>query len=214
MEYQQNEQSLPPPMWCLDPAGTNRLRWWDGLRWTDHYAEIPAQETAVSAVSEQVVVHSPSPTPSISLPSKKVKGRADSPLSDLVASATLEDPRYPLEEQIEVVGETYRIKEIRSVFKEARMPITDSGVTLNSLRCILVPEPWNEQDPNAVAVMVGLNHVGYLAADLAPFYTDGLQRLAQRSLLATGEARIWAKSDNGMVRARVTILIPEACAFD
>lgn len=214
VEYQQNGQSLPPPMWCLDPAGTNRLRWWDGLRWTDHYAEIPVQETVVSAASAQVVVHSPSPTPSISLPSKKAKGRADSPLVDLVASATLEDPRYPLEEQLEVVGETYRAKEIRSVFKEAGMPITDSGVTLNSLRCILVPEPWNEKDPNAVAVMVGLNHVGYLAADLAPSYADRLQRLARRGLLATGEARIWAKSDDGMVRARVTILIPEACAFD
>lgn len=214
MEYQRSQQPLPPPMWCLDPAGTNRLRWWDGLQWTDHYAAIPAQETAVFAASAPVVVRSPSPTPSISMPSKKVKGRTGSPLADVVAAATLEDPRYPLEEQVEVVGETYRTKEIRRVFKEAGMPITESGVTLTSLRCILVPEPWNEHDPNAVAVMVGLNHVGYLAADLAPSYTDGLQRLARRSLLATGEARIWAKSDDGMVRARVTILIPEACEFD
>ena len=201
-------------MWCLDPAGTNRLRWWDGLRWTDHYAEIPAQRPAVVPASAPVVVHSPSPTPTVSMPSKKVKGRAASPLADVVASATLEDPRYPLEEQIEVVGETYRPKEIRRVFKEAGMPITESGVTLNSLRCILVPEPWNEYDPNAVAVLVGLHHVGYLAADLAPSYTDGLQRLARRGLLATGEARIWAKSDDGMIRARVTILIPEASEFD
>ena len=214
MEYQQNQQPLPPPMWCLDPAGTNRLRWWDGLRWTDHYAEIPAQRPAVVPASAPVVVHSPSPTPTVSMPSKKVKGRAASPLADVVASATLEDPRYPLEEQIEVVGETYRPKEIRRVFKEAGMPITESGVTLNSLRCILVPEPWNEYDPNAVAVLVGLHHVGYLAADLAPSYTDGLQRLARRGLLATGEARIWAKSDDGMIRARVTILIPEASEFD
>jgi hypothetical protein len=35
------------------------------------------------------------------------------------------------------------------------------------VRCILVPEPWSEHDPNAVAVMVGQNHVGYLAAKLA-----------------------------------------------
>lgn len=94
------------------------------------------------------------------------------------------------------------------------MPITERGVTLNSARCILVPEPWNEHDPNAVAVMIGQNQVGYLAGDLAVSYTDGLQRIARLGYLATGEARIWAKSDDGIIRARVTILIPEACQFD
>lgn len=57
----------------------------------------------------------------------------------MVAAATLEEPRYPLDEQIEVVGETYHIKGIRRVLEEAGIPITESGVTLNSLRCILVP---------------------------------------------------------------------------
>ena len=201
-------------MWYLDPAGTNRLRWWDGLQWTDLYTAIPGQETAVPAVSAPVVAHSPSPTPTIFTPSKTAKKRATSPLTELVAAATLEEPRYPLEEQVEVVGETYRINDIRRVFKEAGMPITESGVTLESLRCILVPEPWSEHDPNAVAVMVGLNHVGYLAAELATWYTDGLQRLARQGFLATGEARIWAKSNAGVLRARVTILIPEAGEFD
>jgi hypothetical protein len=137
-----------------------------------------------------------------------------SSLADVVAAATLEEPRYPLEEQVEVVGETYRAKDIRRVFKEAGMPITESGVTLKSVRCILVPEPWNEHDPNAVAVMVGQNHVGYLDADLAASYTDGLLSIARLGSLATGEARIWAKSDDGIIRARVTILIPEASQFD
>lgn len=132
----------------------------------------------------------------------------------MVAAATLEEPRYPLDEQIEVVGETYHIKGIRRVLEEAGIPITESGVTLNSLRCILVPEPWNEHDPNAVAVMIGQNQVGYLAADLASSYTDGLQRIARFGCLATGRARIWVKSDEGIIRARVTILIPEASQFD
>ena len=26
----------PPPGWHPDPAGTNRWRWWDGQRWTEH----------------------------------------------------------------------------------------------------------------------------------------------------------------------------------
>ncbi|OBH49280.1 HIRAN domain-containing protein [Mycobacterium sp. E2479] len=143
----------------------------------------------------------------------RTNGRKSSPLADIVAAATLEEPRYPLDEQIEVVGETYHIKGIRRVFEEAGMPITESGVTLKSVRCILVPEPWNEHDPNAVAVMIGQNQVGYLAADLAASYTDGLQRIARLGYLATGEARVWVKSDDGIIRARVTILIPDASQF-
>lgn len=148
------------------------------------------------------------------MPRARANGQSSSPLADIVAAATLEEPRYPLEEQIEVVGETYQIKGIRRVFEEAGMPITENGVTLKSVLCILVPEPWNEHDPNAVAVMIGHNQVGYLAAELAASYTGGLQRIARLGRLTTGEARIWAKSDDGIIRARVTILIPEASQFD
>jgi hypothetical protein len=215
-------QSLPPPMWSPDPAGTNRLRWWDGSKWTDQYTQIPLPDPPVSTVPALSVTHNPSlitnyplqPTPKAAVPSARANGRNSSPLADIVAAATLEEPRYPLEEQVEVAGETYHIKGIRRVFADAGMPITEGGVTLKSARCILVPEPWNEHDPNAVAVMVGQNQVGYLAADLAVSYTDGLQRIARLGRLATGEARIWAKSDDGVIRARVTILIPEDSEFD
>lgn len=27
--------------WYADPGGSGRLRWWDGFRWTDHYAGSP-----------------------------------------------------------------------------------------------------------------------------------------------------------------------------
>lgn len=214
MEPNQVPQLLPPPMWCPDPEGTSRLRWWDGSKWTDHYAQIPAPVPSVPTVPAVSGSHDSSPSSAYgAMPVRRARGPASSPLADIVAAAKLEEPRYPLDEQIEVVGETYRAKDIRRVFNEAGMPITERGVTLNMVRCILVPEPWNEHDPNAVAVMVGQNHVGYLAAELAVTYTDGLQRIARLGSLATGEARIWAKSDDGMIRARVTILIPEASQF-
>ncbi len=193
--------SLPPPMWCPDPAGTGRLRWWDGSRWTDHYAQLSESVAVVSA------------QPVSALRGAVANGRAASPLADVVATAKLEEPRYPLDEQVEVVGETYRAKDIRRLFEWAGLPITERGVTLNAVRCILVPEPWNENDPNAVAVMIEQFHVGYLPAELAVYYTGGLQRIARTGSLATGEARVWAKSDDGIVRARVTILIPEDSQF-
>ncbi len=218
MKPGQHPQSLPPPMWCPDPAGTHQLRWWDGSKWTDHYTQIPAPQPAASAVPALPATHNSSVVTAYTrqaMPPTRANGRnPKTPLADVVATATLEEPRHPLEEQFEVVGETYRAKDIRRVFKEAGMPITEGGVTLKSVRCILVPEPWNEHDPNAVAVMVGQNHVGYLDADLAASYTDGLLRIARQGSLATGEARIWAKSDDGIIRARVTILIPEASQFD
>lgn len=217
MQPSQYPQPSPPPMWCPDPAGTDRLRWWDGSQWTDHYAHVSTPAPAASPTRALPVSHNP-PLPTAATrptnPPSTTNGRKSSPLADVVARATLEQPRHPLDEQIEVAGETYHAKDIRRVFQDAGMPITENGVTLKSIRCILVPEPWNEHDPNAVAVMIGQNHVGYLPAELAPSYSNGLLRIARMSRLATGDARIWAKSDDGIVRARVTVLIPEASQFD
>ena len=113
----------------------------------------------------------------------------------------------------EVAGENYHVKGIRRTFRDHGMPITSKGTTLEEVKCILVPERWNEHDPNAVAVLVGAHHVGYLPADLARHYSTGLLRLAELGTLASGLARIWAKADAGVIRARVTVLLPEATAF-
>jgi len=141
------------------------------------------------------------------------RGRPEPSIEELVAQLRHEPPRYPLEEQVEVVGETYQIKGIKRVFADYGMPITEKGTTLEEARCLLVPEPWNPHDPNAVAVTIGVHQVGHLPADLAIKYAPPLARLAADGALATGEARLWAKSEAGVVRARVTILIPEARTF-
>ncbi|HEY3530399.1 MAG TPA: HIRAN domain-containing protein [Nocardioides sp.] len=133
-------------------------------------------------------------------------------IAELVASMRHEPHREPLLEQIEVAGETYHVKGIARVFGDLGLPITDAGCTAEDLTCILVPEPWNEHDPNAVAVAVGEHHVGYLPADIAVDYAPPLLQLGSTNTLATGLARIWAKSDAGMIRARVTIRIPECDA--
>jgi HIRAN domain len=120
----------------------------------------------------------------------------------------------PLDKQIEIVGEQFYPKEIRKLFRECGMPITPAGCTLESEVCFLVPEPWNPHDPNAVAVMVRTFHVGHLPAALAKRYHGRLTSYAQRRQLVTGNARIWSQLESGgMVRARVTVVIPEAAVL-
>jgi len=38
-----------PAGWYADPAGSDRLRWWDGTRWTDHLADAPAAAASTAS---------------------------------------------------------------------------------------------------------------------------------------------------------------------
>ena len=93
------------------------------------------------------------------------------------------------------------------------MPITSAGATIDEIQCVLVPEPWNPHDSNAVAVAVGSHHVGYIPADMAEDYSEPLLELAKPSRLVTGQARMWALDEKGVIRARVTITVPEPDAL-
>src|SRR4051812_38753825 len=99
-------------------------------------------------------------------------------VEDVVAQLQLEPPRRPLDEQIGVAGETFYAKGIKRVFAAAGVPITRAGSTLDSLECVLVPEPWNPHDSNAVAIAIGGHQVGHLPADLAIDYSEPLLELA------------------------------------
>jgi hypothetical protein len=199
-----------PAGWYLDRPDSDQLRYFDGTQWTDHYAPNPRP---ASAASGTVAVGRTDRAPERTATPATGRPNANPSLLDLLDRLQLEAPRHPLDEQVEVAGETYHVKGIKKLYRERSRVIADVGCTLEDEVCTLVPEPWNPHDNNAVAVMIGRHHVGYLPADLAVDYAAGLAGLASRGLLATGEARIWAKSDGGVVRARVTLLIPEADVF-
>jgi hypothetical protein len=117
--------------------------------------------------------------------------------------------RWALEEQIEVAGETYHIKAIKTVLKQAGKTVTARGVTLDDVPTYLCPEPSNEFDRNAVLVMVGIYAVGYLPAEIAGDYSPALLKLARHGEAVGCLSRIWARLEGGMTRARVTLLAPE-----
>lgn len=118
--------------------------------------------------------------------------------------------RWALEEQIEVAGEQHHIKAIKTVLKQAGMPVTAQGVTLDDVPTYLCPEPSNSFDRNAVLVMVGVYAVGYLPAEIAVDYAPALLDLARQGEAVGCQSRIWARIEGGMARARVTVLAPEA----
>jgi hypothetical protein len=56
----------PPAAWHDDPAGSGRLRFHDGARWTDHYADKPNQpiaEPTEPVTSEQLPAATKEPAP-------------------------------------------------------------------------------------------------------------------------------------------------------
>ena len=204
----ETSRRVAPAGWFPDPGGTSRQRYWDGEHWTGHYW--PQNEPPLSTAVEPLGT-----TPHARAAPKTVSVAGEPSLALMLERLTREDPRHPLDEQVEVIGETYQVKGIKKVFREHQRTITVRGVTLEELACVLVPERWNPHDTNAVAVMIGFHHVGYLPAELAADYASCLACLAATGSLATGVARAWAKDEGGgMVRARVTIMIPECEMFD
>lgn len=169
----------------------------------------PALESGSStpAVSTSTAAR---PEPASSDKPSRTRNFGPETLVEMVETLTVEPRRDWLDEQIEVAGETHHVKGIKRVFRESKRPITESGATLEDVDCVLVPEPWNPYDANAVAVLIGVHHVGYIPAETACRYAAPLGRLVQEGRLVRGEARIWAKAESSsMIRARVTICVPE-----
>ena len=206
--------STPPPNWYPDPWDAANYRWWDGVQWTTHTAPRDGGRSPAVAVpaSGTQSKHRPARMQNAwsSVADRRGQSAKAPDLSELIDAMHLEPLRNELDEQIEVSGETYHVKGIKRVFREARIPISGQGSTLEALTCALLPEPWNPHDPCAVAVMVGTHHIGYIPADLAEDYSPVLCPIPANGTVITGQARIWAKDDAGMIRARVTVLATTA----
>lgn len=107
----------------------------------------------------------------------------------------------------EVAGEAHHRSEIRAVL--GRDLRRGSEVELDNVPVHLVPEPDNPYDPNAVSVRVNGLVVGYLDRDTAARYRQPIRRIAASGLTATTTARLWARDDNGTLRARATVYLPD-----
>lgn len=88
---------------------------------------------------------------------------------------------------LDVVGESYRLKEIRRLFPRDLGPNDREYVGTAEL----VPEPTNKFDPNAVMVVAGGIHVGYLPKEVSASYFPALTALIGAGLSPITSCRIW-----------------------
>jgi len=90
--------------------------------------------------------------------------------------------------RVDVVGEKFHEAEIRRLFP--------AGLTTGSSEfqgtAHLVPEPNNPHDPNAIAVRVDGNLIGYLAKEQASRYVGVISTLVRNGYYPTTACQVWA----------------------
>jgi len=80
------------------------------------------------------------------------------------------------DETLEVVGESYRQEELWRIVGGRQADYVRFNVD-----AILVPEPANPHDPNAIEVLVDSILVGYLSREDAAHYRPGVLRVMQEN---------------------------------
>lgn len=92
---------------------------------------------------------------------------------------------------VEVAGEEHHARDMAQLLPQV---LPERGVNLD-LQAELVPEPNNKHDRNAVKVMVGAAHVGYLPREEAARYTPVLTGLVRAGLAPQCPAQLRAWPD-------------------
>lgn len=112
---------------------------------------------------------------------------------------------YP---QQEVIGESHHAKELITIAKNHGGRGTGEVFT----EALLIPEPNNPADRNAIKVMVEGQHVGYIPREDAGAYSAILTPLAleKRQLLEVPTRVWWGADDRGNFMASVRLDLPPA----
>lgn len=127
--------------------------------------------------------------------------------------ATLIEPWSGRLRHYEVAGEFYRSASIQKLF--AGSSVRKEGGAELGLPAVLVPDPGNPFDSNAVAVYLDDLHVGYLEREDAKDFAPALATLAKQGQSLRVESRQWARYDNYRkdLYSRVTLRLPDPDAI-
>ncbi|GAW51490.1 MULTISPECIES: HIRAN domain-containing protein [unclassified Nocardioides] len=185
--------------WYADTAGAGQLRYWDGAAWTDRVAATPDQQTP--AAEEAPTAHGTRASDG------RPFGRPVPPWTEKLAHQ-------------DIVGESFHEDAFKAIAAEyGQRSLPDYGYEIPEAVAVIVPDPENAFDPNAVAVWVEGKHlVGHLPRDVAAAYAPKLEALDRGTYLQV-PARVWigrddwdrdtgARKKNG-VRGSVSVRLPD-----
>lgn len=110
--------------------------------------------------------------------------------------------------RVEVAGESYVEDSFRAIFEGNREFRDQQGCEIRD-DAVLVPDPRNPYDRNAIAVYVRDQHVGYIPRDIAQVWHSTLADLAEQERVMHAQARTWARTEGTRVYARVTFRLPK-----
>lgn len=175
-----------PAAWHPDPSGRNQYRYWDGVTWTDWIANDGVQGTdplLPPAAPSEARKRSTAAEP------LKSNNRPEREKATRNGYLLLGADGYP---NTEVAGEFARMDSIHKAI--GRKPKKDEEIERNDLIAVLVPEPTNPHDKNAVMVQINGQHVGYLEKEVAVLYVSAISDVWNSGHVAATGARIWASA--------------------
>lgn len=93
---------------------------------------------------------------------------------------------------VEVAGESHHEADVRAVFRSRGVKLADGQSSEIDCTALLVPEPRNPHDPNAVEVRVAGHMIGYLPREVAASHNRMLSQLVKGGFQPITRCRIWA----------------------
>ena len=150
-----------PAGWFVDPQDATQFRYWDGAAWTEHRS--PRGPTTTDQLNQAGADLADGLAKGFTAMGNWVNQNtalapAGVPTFASVAASCRDEPaRQPLSVNAHLVLAPTDLAGIAAVFAQAPDRVTPEGATLDNEHCRLVPNPWNPQDPNGVAVFVGLD---------------------------------------------------------
>lgn len=115
---------------------------------------------------------------------------------------TFRDIGVDCKRTVAAVGECYRLNNALSGFR-----LLDDG---RKQHAYLVRDPLNEHDPNAIKVMVGKYHVGFLSREAAVKYLPAVELASAHgeTLRARAYGSMWDETEYREAIVSITMYIP------